>query len=120
MRLRQPMKRAQYLITTARESTKWSAILIVPSAALLIAFIQVTGGIEGGGKLLFLFALAPILIIERFITGADGPATWAAFVIAECGYFFLIVFCFRLFQLHRLCRFAGQSIKTLFRPESRR
>ena len=111
------MNRMQYLSRTVIESVKWAAILIVPSAVLLFALISIAGGIEGGGKLLFLIALGPILLIEPAFSGSDGAATWVVVVVAESVYFFLVVLLFRLFKLHRLYRFVGKSLMNLFRPK---
>lgn len=111
------MKRMQYLSCTATESVKWAGILIVPSAVLLFVLIGVAGSIEGGGKLLFLIALGPILLIEPAFSGSDGAATWTVVVVAECVYFFLAVFFFRLLQLHRLFRFVGKNVAKFFRPK---
>jgi hypothetical protein len=107
----------QYLFRTATESVKWTGILIFPSVVLLFVLIGVAGSIEGGGKLLFLIALGPILLIEPAFSGSDGAATWAIIVVAECLYFFLAVFFFRLFQLHRLFQFVGRNVVTLVRPK---
>jgi hypothetical protein len=111
------MNRLQYLSRTATESLKWASILFVPSAILLFVLIGVAGSIEGGGKLLFLIALGPILLIEPAFSGSDGVATWVVVVVAECVYFFLVVFFFRLLQLHRLCRFVGKSLMNFLRPK---
>jgi hypothetical protein len=112
------MNKMQYLSRTTTESIKWAGILIVPSAVLLFVLIGVAGSIEGGGKLLFLIAVGPLLLIEPAFSGSDGAATWVAVVVAECVYFFVAVLLFRLLQLHRLCRFVGKRLVKVFRPKT--
>lgn len=102
-----------HVTRTLFESAKWSAVLVVPVALCVFALFGLAGGIEGGGKLVFLVALAPILLIERITAGTDGATIWAVVAIAESAYFFLLVFLFRLLNLQRHFWRAGQYLKRL-------
>jgi hypothetical protein len=66
-------------------------ILIVPVAAVIAVLFILLGGIEGAGKLIFLVALAPMLLLDPITKGVDGPIAWVTFVVAEAAYVFLLL-----------------------------
>jgi hypothetical protein len=77
-------------------SLKWTSILILPLGVVIAGLVTVLGGLEGAGKLIFLAALAPMLLLDPVTKGLDGPLAWATFVVAEFAYVFLLVFVARL------------------------
>jgi len=77
--------------TELRWSLKWTLILLVPVAIAVAGLAMLFGGIEGGAKILYLIALAPMFLLEPVTKGVDGPLAWGIFAIVESAYLFLIV-----------------------------
>jgi len=85
------------LITSELQwSLKWTLILIVPVAIAVALLAMLFGGIEGGAKVIFLIALAPMFVLEPATKGVEGPVGWGIFVAAESVYLFLIVLIARI------------------------
>jgi hypothetical protein len=83
-------------------SARLAAVLFVPVAMAGGLLIELLGGLEGGGKLLFLALVAPILLLEP-LTGSEGElASWCVVVVAEFAYLTLVVVVVR--ALGRLVR----------------
>jgi len=72
-------------------SLKWAGALAIPAALLFFLLLTVLGGIEGGGKLLFMIGLAPTIVLEPFIGERDGPLIWIAWAVLEFLYLSAIV-----------------------------
>jgi hypothetical protein len=89
--MRRDMSVLSPLIAELKWSLKWTLILIVPVAIACALLATILGGIEGGAKALYLFALAPMLVLEPVTTSLDGPIVWGIFAVAEFSYLFLIV-----------------------------
>ena len=77
-------------------SLKWTSILILPVGVVIAGLVTLLGGLEGGGKMIFLAALAPMLLLDPITKGLDGPLDWVTFVVAEFAYVFFIVFVARV------------------------
>ena len=85
------MRVLSFVAAELRWSLKWTLILLVPVAIVVAVLAILFGGIEGGAKLLYMVALAPMFVLEPATKGVDGPLAWGIFAIAESAYLFLIV-----------------------------
>jgi len=70
---------------------KWSGALAVPAVIVFVLLLSLLGGIEGGGKLLFLIGLAPMITLDPITRGHDGPLIWVICAVAEFTYFSVLV-----------------------------
>jgi hypothetical protein len=85
-------------LATSRKRTDeltWSAllalILFVPVTVAAGLAIELLGGIGGGGKLVFLVLMAPMLLLEPLTTGSSEAVSWCIVAFAEYAYLFAII-----------------------------
>jgi len=74
---------------------KWSlrcaAVAALPLAAGIWLLTALLGGLHGGGKLVWLASLWPMIVLDPLTKDSDGPLVWVVFLIAEFGYAYLLV-----------------------------
>jgi hypothetical protein len=84
------------------ETAKWTAISFVPALFLGGLLAGIAGGLHGDGKLIFLIFVAPMFLLGPLIQNLPVVAMWAAFIVVEILYWFIIVFAFRACGLHKV------------------
>jgi hypothetical protein len=85
------MKRHIARIGESANSAILALILLVPVAVLAGGAIELLGGLEGGGKLLFLVVMAPMLFVEPLTADSGEWASWCIVALAEYAYLLLII-----------------------------
>jgi hypothetical protein len=73
-------------------SLRFAAVAALPLAIGVWLLTALLGGLHGGGKLVWLAALWPMIVLDPLTGDSDGPFVWAVFAIAEFAYAYLLVF----------------------------
>jgi hypothetical protein len=82
---------AHTFINDLKWSLRCAAVAALPLAIAMWLLFALFGGIEGDGKLVWIAALWPMIALDPFTKGSDGPLVWAVFLVAELSYVYSLV-----------------------------
>jgi hypothetical protein len=85
------MDKAEALRRELIGSARWTAILLVPAGVAVTLLVGLLGGLEGGGKIVFLTAMAPMLLLQPLTDGLSEATAMCVAVLAEYVYLLLLV-----------------------------
>jgi len=72
-------------------SLRFAAVAALPVAIGLWLLTALLGGLHGDGKVVWLAVLWPMIVLDLFTQGSDGPFVWVVFLVAEFLYVYLLV-----------------------------